>query len=169
MDQHIELFEPDGREESEDLPWVKDYYKSAPNQSEIMELISVTPCEKGLFYLTTSAKGFIFKREKEYVYILEALEQWVKTSKEVSPLILTRVSKRIVFGLDHKKPKVRWFKESDTRYVSRQVEPPTSQAWLPKRNPFLSDSPAHAEEAPNLAPQGEKKKKISSAQESQGG
>src|SRR3989304_192546 len=167
MSENVEFFNTDGSVDNEDLPWVKDYYKSAVNPHEILEVLSLTPTEKGLFYLTTSAKGFIFKREKEYAFLIEALDIWVDSKKEVSPLILGRVNKKICFGLCHDRKKIYWAWEDGSRYVSKQVEPPTDRAWKPTLNPFLSDSPADTTEPSIPPPQSSKKRPPRSAQNEQ--
>jgi len=142
LDKNIVLFDSEDLTESEDLPWVKEYYSSNNNPDEALEILSMAVTEKGIFYLTTSAKGFIFKREREYAFLLEALNVWVTSKVEVSPLIVCRVNKKLCYGLNQSRPKVTWTQDSGGKYVSSQVEPSTTQTWKPKHNPFLpSESP----------------------------
>jgi len=117
IDKNIVLFDSEELTESEDLPWMKEYYSSNNNPDEALEILSLAVTEKWIFYLTTSAKGFIFKREKEYAYLLEALNIWVTDKVEVSPLIVCRVNKKLCYGLNQARPKVTWTIDGGGKYI----------------------------------------------------
>lgn len=133
----IVLFNEPIENDTEDLPWVKDWLKSSPNADEPQEVFDCYAGDKGLLVITGQFKMFLFKKQSEYRFLLEALETWVKTAEPVYPVVAVKVNKKVALGLNQKAPKVLWNLD-ENKFYSRRVDDAPSVKNTSKINPFLS-------------------------------
>lgn len=112
------------QEQSEDLPWLKEYYATRVRAGDdrTYQLITAYDGEKGLLVQTTEFKAFLFRNSSDYRMVVEALTVWVSSKGFQRCLVVKPVSKsKIIFGLDDEIPRVFWHKE-ETRFYSVQEE-----------------------------------------------
>lgn len=133
----IVLFNEPSQNETEDLPWVKDWIKSSPISDQPQEVFDCYSGDKGLLVITGEFKMFLFRKQSEYKFLLEALETWVKTKEPVHPVIALKVGKKIALGLNQKAPKVIW-NQDESKFYSRRVDDSPISRNPSKINPFLS-------------------------------
>lgn len=133
---NITFFEGDSQQE--DLPWGKDWAKTKPDPSIPHEVITIYSGDKGLLLETTEYKVFIFRRQKEYHYLLEALQVWVDGTEPIKPLICAYLNKKSLrVGINHDGKDVTWMQQ-DNKFVSRRVEPSLTPEDWGRLNPFLA-------------------------------
>ena len=136
----IKFFGSESQIDEEDLPWGKDWIKITNSPHEPMEVISCRVGLKGILIETGSYKTFIFKKEKTFVYLEEALKVWSDKGLPTKPLIVAYVNKRFCYGINQSKPDVSWYSDDGVFRSKRVSDAPT----LNRRhsNPFLpSDNP----------------------------
>lgn len=138
MDE-IKFFGGDSPEESEDLPWGKDWVKTA-QETDLRTSHEVMSCyvgEKGIFLETGMFKTFIFKREKVYRFLVEALMTWVDDEMVTKPLIVAYINRKFCYGINESKPDVIWLR-NENRFTSMRFKDDPSEN-LPRivNNPFL--------------------------------
>lgn len=99
---------------SEDLPWMKDYSRTTNIENEVLSVIEIYVGDRGILLLTSRCKQFIFKREKMYQYLIEALEVWV-TDRTVPCFLVTKVnnSGKAILGVDDTKVLAWWSKDGN--------------------------------------------------------
>jgi len=146
MDE-IKFFGGESPDESEDLPWGKDWVKSAqPEDIKLAhEVMSCYIGDKGILVETGMFKTFIFKKEKVCKFLIEALMTWVEQEMVTKPLIVAYVNKKFCYGINESKPDVVWI-QADNRFTSMRLRDDASTN-LPRitHNPFLpqSNNPAN--------------------------
>jgi len=98
----------------EDLPWVKDYVKTVDPNGKIYPALAVYVTPKGLLVLFDRFKAFIFKRQKMYEFVLEALTIWAD-DRTIPCCLVGKVNKSgsVSFGLDDETKIVYWEREGD--------------------------------------------------------
>lgn len=99
---------------SDDLPWMKDYARTTNIENEVLSVIEVYVGTRGILLLTSRCKQFIFKREKMYQFLIEALDVWI-TDRTVPCFLVTKVttSGKAILGIDDTKVLAYWMKEGD--------------------------------------------------------
>jgi len=122
---------------SDDLPWAKDYVKTGVTLREYYTIGEIYPSDKGLLLLANKFKAFVFKREKAYGYITEALDVWLEDHTMRSHLVvrLTPAGKVIV-GLDEENDLCYWVMEGNKYHRKSSTgdgatSPPTPNPLLP--------------------------------------
>lgn len=144
----IILFNEPSQNEGEDLPWARDWIKSSPIADQPQEVFDCYLGDKGLLIITGEFKMFLFRKQSEFNFLVEALEIWVKTAEPVFPVIALKVGKKIALGLNQKAPKVIWNRDESKFYSRRADDTPTLKNTL-KTNPFLSPTTPHDESTKN--------------------
>lgn len=134
---NITFFTEASENDSEDLPWAKEWMKGVLNPSEPKEVFTIYAGDKGLLVLTGDYKHFIFKKQSVAKYLLEALEVWVQEQKAVDPLVGCCINKQVQLGLDHEGKKIYWHKD-DSKFYSVRADDTPSTKQSPGKNPFLS-------------------------------
>jgi hypothetical protein len=140
---NYELFE--GQTQStdfDDLPWAKDWSKSAENPSEPIQIMDVYKFDKGLMVITAYHKSFIFKKQKTASYLIEALEYFVEQAIPVQPLIVCIHNRsKVLYGVgtDYKDLIMWRFNEPNHFESIHGVDRPTANPFIPKTptNPML--------------------------------
>lgn len=141
------IFFGGGSEDSqEDLPWGKDWVKSANDPKEPMEIIACYMGDKGILLENGSYKTFIFKKEKVHTHLKQALFTWTEQGLETKPLIVAYVNKRFCYGLNQSKPLVKWSRD-EARFISQRVDDSPIRA-KGLFNPFLPPSDNPTPQAP---------------------
>ena len=132
----IKFFGGDSHQQDEDLPWGKDWVKITQTPGEIMEVITCRVGDKGILLENGSYKTFIFKKEKVFGYLKEALTVWTEKGLPTKPLIVAYVNKRFCYGINESKPEVSWTLD-DGKYISRRIKDDPIPNKKSQRNPFL--------------------------------
>lgn len=122
--------------DEEDLPWGKDWVKKTNNPNEPMEVMTCRLGDKGILIETGCYKTFIFKKEKTFGYLKEALIVWSEKGLPTKPLIVAYVNKRFCYGINNSRPEVSWHQE-DNKYTSKLVNDIPARKEITKINPFL--------------------------------
>jgi hypothetical protein len=165
MDE-IKFFGGESPDESEDLPWGKDWVKSAQNEDlEIAhEVISCYIGDKGILVETGMFKTFIFKKEKVCKFLQEALLAWVNNEMVTKPLIVAYVNRKFCYGINESKPDVIWV-QSDNRFASMRLrDDPSNNLPRITTNPFLP-SPTTPPTPPTADSNGKRSQKQRTPQE----
>jgi len=151
-------------QEQEELPWGKDWARSSSNPATPMEVITIYSGDKGLLLETTEYKVFVFKRQKEYSYLLEALIVWTSDATGTKPLITAYLNqKSLKIGINHDGKDVLWMQDGN-KFISRRKELTLKDPAVVTRNPFLSPiTPPQDAHAPTGSGTASKNKKAPSA------
>lgn len=121
---------------SDDLPWAKDYVKSGVPLREYYTVNEVYVTDKGGLLITNKFKAFLFKREKSYQYLTEALEVWVKDTTLRSHLVCRLVNNgKVALGLDEENDLCYWEQEGD--HYRRKSNSGDGSTSRPTPNPLL--------------------------------
>lgn len=143
MDE-ILFFGGDSQSSDEDLPWGKDWVKTTQSPHEPMEVITCRTGDKGLLIETGCYKTFIFKKEKTFTYLKEALIVWSEKGLPTKPLIVAYISKKFCYGINNSKPDVSWSRE-ENKFTSRRIDDSPIPTKRPILNPFLQpNDPTHS-------------------------
>jgi len=121
---------------SEDLPWAKDYAKTVSSFGGVytVQVVYVTP--KGLLVMFDRFKAFIFKRQKMYEFILEALTVWAE-DRTIPCCLVGKLNQdsTIAYGLDDEVKITYWEREGD-RYTAKSLGGGGTKP-TPSSNPLL--------------------------------
>ncbi len=129
----------------DDLPWMKEYIPNPDYMLEGYEVEEVYPGDRGILLITAAFKAFLFKREKAYYFLLEALEVWVEDPTPPCNLIIKhQKSGKVVLGVDENSHSYTWVLDGK-RYVRRGKQDGTHPQETPS-NPLLP--PSHSRTRP---------------------
>jgi len=120
----------------EDLPWMKGFEPSPLWESEAYDVTDVYDTDKGFLVLTTHFKAFIFKREKMYEFLREALDLWVlDTTLPCCVVVEWNKSGKVRLGLDETDLLSYWVREGNRFQVKSNTG--GGKEPVPKPNPLL--------------------------------
>lgn len=158
----ILFFGSDTTTEQEELPWGKDWVKSASNPSIPMEVITAYLGDKGILLETTEYKVFLFRKQQVCKFVQEALEHWAMEHTATKPLIAAYLNKKLQLGIKQSGKDVAWFRE-ENKFYSRRVDDTPSVNGKYTINPFLSPTVPHSNETPSSSKPKPGKQSASSA------
>lgn len=98
---------------SEDLPWLKEFVKGVDVSGTIFPVWEIYESPKGLLVITNRFKVFIFKRQKMYGFLTEALTVWLKDTTVPSHLVCKATNDGgFSLGVDKSNDVCYWTKEN---------------------------------------------------------
>lgn len=166
MDE-IKFFGGESLDEGEELPWAKDWIKTASEEDRKSnhEVMTCYLGDKGILLETGMFKSFIFKREGVYKYLVEALMVWVNDELVTKPLIAAYVGKKLCYGINESKPEVIWLRNENRFTSMRFKDDPSTNLPRIVRNPFLppSNNPASPDSAPTNGKRSRKERPLDEA------
>lgn len=137
----------------DDLPWMKDYTPNPLYDLEGYDVMEIYPGDKGILLITSAFKAFIFKREKAYYYLLEALEVWESDPTIPCDLIIAHnQSGKVRLGVDENSPGIGWVRDGK-RYVRKGKQHDTHPTET-RSNPLLPPSRSHTHPQATLSQRG---------------
>lgn len=166
----IQFFGNQSINESEDLPWGKQWINTTSDPKRILEVITVYSGDKGLLILTGEFKLFFFKKQLIAKQLLEALQVWSVQDNPVFPLIACYVNNKPQCGINKSGKLVYWHQDESKYYSTRIEEPLTRTELVNLTNPFLTQTipPKDEEEKPKTPKERSRKNSpISTTQEGQ--
>lgn len=143
----IKWLTEDDSQPSSDLPWLRDYMKQFKDDTKEREVLGLCFGDNGVLVLTCQWKAFVYKRQKTYNHLKEAVDVWVN-STELLPRLVAKPVKggKVVLGLDDTFCDWYWEESDEGKYVPLQQDGSTnlggksnSTATAPP-NPFLPGS-----------------------------
>lgn len=121
---------------SDELPWYKDYIGKTKDTDFVVDVLEVYDGERGLLLLTPKFKAFIFRRQKQYSFLIEALSHWIVDSQLPCHLIAGYKSNtEIRLGLNDEIENTYWVKE-DNAYKRKSSIGDSTESIQPP-NPLL--------------------------------
>lgn len=155
-------------EESDELPWLKDFVRQLGNYDYPQPVVSCFLGSKGILVTTAEWKGFAFKRSRVYDYLYEAL-MYIKETVETQHTIVAcgNEAGKLVLGLDRSTGKTVWSVEEtafhqhaghdnyQTRFRARADKNPLLPNPSPqsRSEPEINQSPPSKGKKPKSAPQ----------------
>jgi len=113
----IQFIDADDSSVSDDLPWIRDYLKDGGEGDLPLTVMQISVGAKGALILTPYWKGFVFKREKLYGHLVQALGVYVQTTDPLPWLVATATSGgKVRIAIDTDKRIGYWTKEGDSYY-----------------------------------------------------
>lgn len=131
-------------DESKELPWLREFIESGGDYDTPIPVEACSVSLKGILVLTDSWKAFVFKNSKLYVQLVEALDQYTKSSVTLPRLVAVGSdSGKLQLGLDQMDLSASWRKEKQM-YYQRYNDPEEfkKRSLNPTKNPLIPPIPS---------------------------
>lgn len=130
-------------DESKELPWLREFIESGGDYDTPIPVEACSVSLKGILVLTDSWKAFVFKNSKLYAQLIEALEEYAKSSVTLPRLVAVGSdSGKLQLGLDQMDLSANWSKEKQM-YYQRYNDPEEfkKRSLRPANNPLIPSIP----------------------------
>lgn len=130
-------------DESKELPWLREFIESGGDYDTPIPVEACSTSLKGILVLTDSWKAFVFKNSKLHLQLVEALEEYIKSSVTLPRLVAVGSdSGKLQLGLDQMDLSASWSKEKQM-YYQRYNDPEEfkKRSLRPAKNPLIPPIP----------------------------